>query len=595
MIYTGINIGPIISTFDMVRKPKEIWAASYLFSKLMSCIVETIKSTDGIDVFSPAVSIGTAEKIGVGLYPDRVYCKGEWDFSKKRIDIMDMFTDAIGIKKDYFKNAFNDYFNIMCARVEVTPDNEGNSETKAIRKLNHLLDCMELNTRAMSGTSLDAIWHFITKRKNLYNDAFKDNIFGNVSFTIKEKDKPEKTIEANGYGTLAEYASVQLSTINPETWGTCRDSSKLIDRNIPKEECLVSEDPFYTSLQKAFKDDIKSYHKYICVVQADGDNMGTTFSHNGLKDTETAEISSNLVEFGKNASGIIYEYGGLPIYAGGDDLLFIAPVIGKTKKSIKISEDKEKVVNKCIFDLLNDIDGYFEPVKECVVKKHLKTTDSNNQQIDISPSMSYGVSITYYKFPLYEALASARHLLFDVAKNKVDKDKKNAIAWCLQKNSGTSFSGYFSKTDVLAPFEKVIQCSSVADTIVSAVSHKIRENQTLLQLWLNNPSYRQRNLNFFKKYLDYDEKDLYKQSVLELLDKLYEVYQPLLERKDKAIETDAENGEIIITQADRARSIFNIEQKKAYLKQSNRDDLYKMIYSMIRTAKFINGEEVKDE
>ena len=588
-IYTAINIGPIISTLGMARKPRELWAASYMFSKLMSCIVNRINETEGIEIFSPVVEIGDG-KIGVGLYPDRVYCKGTWDFSSKREEILEEFAKSVGMEKS---DNFKDYFNIMCAFVDVEKGSNGNSETKAIRELNHLLDCMELNTRAMSGESPEAIWHFITeegKRKKLYEDAFIADRFGDVSFTIKENDEVTKEIVANGYGTLAEYASAQLST-NADLWEQCREVSKFIDQNIPEEERLVQEDPFYIILQNKFEKEIKSYHKYICVVQADGDNMGKIFSHEKLKDNQTSAISAKLVEFGRKASGLVYEYGGLPIYAGGDDLLFIAPVVGKTKKSVKISEDKEEERNKCIFDLLNDIDECFSPVKNYVEK--LK--DSNNTELGISPSMSYGVSITYYKFPLYEALASARHLLFEVAKEKVDKDKKNAIAWCLQKNSGSSFSGYFSKTDVLASFEKVIQCSNVKDAIVSAVSHKIRENQSLLQLWLTDTSYKQRNLNFFKKYLDYNEKDRYKQSVLELLDKLYEIYQPLLERKDKAIEADAGKGEIKLTPADMAKGLFTTEQKTAYLKQSNRDDLYKMIYSMIRTAKFINGEEVKDE
>ena len=198
----------------------------------------------------------------------------------------------------------------------------------------------------------------------------------------------------------------------------------------------------------------------------------------------------------------------------------------------------------------------------------------------------------YYKFPLYEALKSAQHLLFGVAK---DVDGKNAIAWHLQKNSGSSFSGAFSKTNVLHSFEKVILSSSVKDSIVSAVSHKIRENQALLQLWLNDTSYRQRNLNFFKKYMDYDEKDGYKQSILDLLDNLYEIYQLLLEEKDKGIDKDAKNGKIKLLPTDKANGVFSLEAKVNYLKQSNRDELFKMIYSMIRTAKFISGEEVIDE
>ena len=38
MKYTAISIGPIIKTLAMARKPRELWAASYLFSYLMKCI-----------------------------------------------------------------------------------------------------------------------------------------------------------------------------------------------------------------------------------------------------------------------------------------------------------------------------------------------------------------------------------------------------------------------------------------------------------------------------------------------------------------------------------------------------------------------------
>lgn len=593
MKYTAINIGPIIKTLGMARKPRDIWAASFLFSNLMKCIVDLINETEGIVLFSPVVEVDSNKK-GVGLYPDRVYCKGEWNFSSK--EILNKFAKSLGREGD---ESFKDYFNIMCATVDIDADENGNFETKAIRELNDLLDGMELNTQVMSGESPDAIWNFITnedKRKKLYEDAF-DKEFGNVSFTLPDEGKKEKVIKAEGYGTLAEYASVQLSTIDFSKWNEARILAKLVDELIEKDHNLFSdtqEDLFFLKLKDSFPENtVKSYHKYICVVQADGDNMGKTFSHKDLKDTETSEISKKLVDFDKNASGIIYEYGGLPIYAGGDDLLFLAPVVGKTKKCIKISDDKEVEINKCIFDLLKDIDVCFSPVKDCVEDKNLKIKDSNDKKI--SPSMSYGVSITYYKFPLYEALASARHLLFDVAKEMVDKDKKNAIAWCLQKNSGSSFSGYFSKTDMLDSFEKVILSSNVKDTIVSAVSHKIRENQALLQLWLNDSSYKLRNLNFFKKYMDYDEKDQYKKSVLELLDNLYEIYQPLIKENDNHIDDDGKKGTIKILPTYKAKGIFTIEQKIAYLKQSNRNDLYKMIYSMIRTAKFINGEEVKDE
>lgn len=582
MKYTAINIGPILRTFDLVRKPRDIWAASYMFSHLMQCVVDEIAKAGDIKVFSPVVKLGE-EKLGVGLFPDRIYCKiykkESWSFSSE--SILDKFAEALGLEKD----AVKDYFNIMC----VTIDGDGKSETKAISEMNHLLDCMELNGHATSGESIDVIWNFITdgdkidKRSNLYKYAFVEGKFGKVSYS-DINGRIEKD-----YGTLAEYASVQLSTIEPTKWEDARKTAELIEKDF-KTYFEGQEDIFFSKLKYEFPKDIKSYHKYICVVQADGDNMGKSFSHEKLADTETSVISGKLVEFGKKASAMIYEYGGLPIYAGGDDLLFLAPVVGMTKKTAKDSDGKDMLYSKNIFDLLNDIDNCFEPVKSYVNGKSLIDKDTNKT---IVPSMSYGVSITYYKFPLYEALASARHLLFGVAKNV---DGKNAIAWRLQKNSGSSFEGAFTKTDLLEAFENVIQSSLVKPTIVAAVSHKIRENQQMLMLWLNKgEKYEQRNLNFFKKYMDYDEKNSYKKAILELLNKMYEVYPPLFEDKEKDIDKEACDNKIKVLPTDRAQGIFDVKQKKYALKQALRDDMFKMVYSMIRTAKFISGEEVKDE
>lgn len=586
--FTAINIGPILSTFDMVRKPRELWAASYLFSHLMKCIFKVIKDTEGIAIFSPNIP-DIKEKIGVGLYPDRVYCKGTWDFNSKREEILKSFSEGLGLKGN---DAFKDYFNIMC----VTVDGDELSETQAITKTNHLLDCLELSARAVSDESKNAVWNFIVNRpKKLFKLAFPDKKFATVT-------------NGDEYGTLAEYASVQLSSFNKDKWVEARKMARIADElkeKFPELFSEIQEDAFYRKLKESFPEVkneagntvsiIKSYHKYICLVQADGDNMGKTFSHKELADGQTAEISQKLVEFGKEASQKIYEYGGLPIYAGGDDLLFLAPVVGKTSVI-----DGEKSRQQNIFDLLNDIDTCFNPVKEMVVGKELHILDEDNnikkdkdgKPIIITPSMSYGVSITYYKFPLYEALKSAQHLLFDVAKNV---DGKNAIAWRLQKNSGSSFSGAFSKNDLLSPFESVIKNSEVKDTLISVVSHKIRENQALLQLWLNDDKYEQRNLNFFKKYLDYNEANAYKDSILKMLNQLYKVYGPLLKEKDKRIDEEAKLGKVKVMPLDKAKGILTVEQKIKQLKQSHRDDLYKMIYSMIRTAKFINGEEVENE
>ena len=68
-----------------------------------------------------------------------------------------------------------------------------------------------------------------------------------------------------------------------------------------------------------------------------------------MRNENLQAISKALVKYGIEATKIIDEFGGLPIYAGGDDLLFIAPVVGKDGTNIfdllvKIETDALKVL-----------------------------------------------------------------------------------------------------------------------------------------------------------------------------------------------------------------------------------------------------------
>ena len=51
MKYSAINIGPIISTLGMARKPRELWAASFLFSHLMKCIYAEAEKAKAVILF----------------------------------------------------------------------------------------------------------------------------------------------------------------------------------------------------------------------------------------------------------------------------------------------------------------------------------------------------------------------------------------------------------------------------------------------------------------------------------------------------------------------------------------------------------------
>lgn len=63
--------------------------------------------------------------------------------------------------------------------------------------------------------------------------------------------------------------------------------------------------------------------------------------------------------------------------------------------------------------------------------------------------LSFGVSVYYHKFPLYEALADSGYLLYGVAKNRSsDPDRKDCTAIRFQKHAGQS-EGLLIKNDAL--------------------------------------------------------------------------------------------------------------------------------------------------
>jgi len=185
-------------------------------------------------------------------------------------------------------------------------------------------------------------------------------------------------------------------------------------------------------------------YKYIAIIHADGDNLGKYIK----KQNDVSQISKKLFEFDKQAVKTIKKFGALPLFVGGDDLLIFAPVINN---------------NETIFDLMNALSKDYQDT--------LQTQAS---------TLSFGVSITYYKFPLYEALEKSRDALFSKAKKYQDK---NAVAINAQKHSGQSFSFCVNKHE-----EAYTKFSDLIDAVLNkkielphAIHHKLHKHQALLQ------------------------------------------------------------------------------------------------------------------
>lgn len=157
-----------------------------------------------------------------------------------------------------------------------------------------------------------------------------------------------------------------------------------------------------------------AYHKYVAFVAADGDNFGKCMA-------ELGEKASLFNVFGTELAKLVEDYGGQVIYQGGDDVSFYAPVYND-RKSLDI------------FGLIKQID------------EALKNTISNNEDVKrlgINVSMSYGVAISYEKYPMAETRQLAEELMYDAKAI----DGKNAIVWKLRKHSGQLAGGKISKNN----------------------------------------------------------------------------------------------------------------------------------------------------
>lgn len=495
--YIALNIGPIYQTLSMGRKPRELWQASYLFSHLMKCLLKAFQNNKNLEIISPNVMDSNpmqtkqeeSYRQKAGIYPDRAFLKvkSSAEISQKEIDLLlqaglTQFTTDLELENA--EHIVRDYFNVMTASCRCETDRE------AVNQLNQWLNYLELSTHAPQPGTVEVISQML--QKTWGSPLFK-LAFGKKHFDVE---------------TLEEIAKYEKTYLHD----------------------TVS----------------KTYHNYICIVQADGDGMGRVVTH--LPDGKLSGISSQLALFSQQSCQLIGKFGGMPIYAGGDDLLFIAPVWGMMKGK-----------RQHIFQLLDNLDvAYTNTVGEAVKEQKLHDQNGN-----IETSITFGLSITYVKFPLYEAWKYASNQLFGKAKK--NWKKKHAIAWRLQKHSGSTFEASLTRldTDLYEAFKALLEIPA-KELIVSAVAHKLRSAEGMLDLMRKSDVDLDIRLEaFFTKVIDIEDKSQTDQEYLEKVKQLLKTLFIAVPKMQK-LEPDKITSHIV-----------------------------SMAYSMLRTAKFINGEEEK--
>ena len=428
--YTAVTIGPIIETFIATRKTRELWAASYLFSYIIKQVVLKLDKTK---IILPAYDKKNDYEnyYGAGLFPDRIFIEGF-------IDIVSIYNNVIEevskkIAKDSKQketdviNYLEEYFRFIQVQFEC----DGN----IIETGTTLLDSREL------GTKIIVEDEFVDGKSNpLFQFLF--NVNG--SFLILDGFGNRR----KRFPSLIEIAMKDFEISNPELYNELVNK---IEKSKDLEEGDNSVEEFIEN-----KKEIKQFHKYVAIVQADGDNVGKIINRIGRNPKNIKIFSKKLMSFSKSATEIVHNYGGSPVYMGGDDMLFFAPLVCNNKNILILIDELNTKFNQYFEKEINEI-----------------------QEADKKPSVSFGIALSYYKFPLYEAKNMAFEALF---KDIKWADDKNAVKIKFRKHSGQMHEWFIKKqnSDIWIQIVEFVNYGKEDESFINSFTHKLRLQDEIL-------------------------------------------------------------------------------------------------------------------
>ncbi len=464
--YIAITIGPIMDTMSIVTKPGALWLSSYMFSYISKSLCIKIGEIVGTkSIISPYICTREENeelynellerKDGVGLFHDHIIfreSKGIWsELQGLIVEVVNMLAEKLGVKKEQLRQ----YLMIKACRFSL-PDGEN-----PILYCGKMLDSLELPKVFSAEETVHPL------KQALGNKEAKVIAKGFVN-TVKSADGAEERLDENAWGLV--------HTIEQET----------------KDGRTIRVQAFKNIPAIAYRKGNERYKKnnYYCLLRADGDNVSKIIARlDG--DGECRDFSCACLKYCSDVAAKVKDYGGVTIYAGGDDLFAMVPCEGE---------------DGSVFSLMCQIDGLFKENFSTYIESIEKANEGMKPEDRIPvPSLSFGALICHSKYPLYEAVARSAELLYGVAKRK-NNEKKNCVAVQLQKHSGQSetlliqkaslgaFEGLLrgvlddeknaergkESTDafLLSAAHKLIMYKGLFDSIKESVENSIREDTT---------------------------------------------------------------------------------------------------------------------
>lgn len=435
--YVGITVGPIFDTICDASTPAALWFASSLFSDITKRICEAVTGPEGLEevqIYSPYYSPEITMEDGVGKFHDRIIFSAV-NFEAERLNILLKkvkretvlaFPEVLG------RAGAEDFFEKYLQLHYVVRSEEQIGDENCVLALSPYLDALELMKTFPKDDTVNPIRQLFLGEENNGNKYIKESpLFQRVPKVVNQFRSRDGSI-----WTVDEVASWHNQITEP--W---------------------------------------KRKKYYAVVSADGDEMGKFLKQ--ITSGQVTEFSKVCLEYDEAAAAMIGAYGGMTIYAGGDDLLFLAPLM--TEKGN-------------VFQLCHNIQKMFrEKIRAC----------ASFEKLEVIPTISFGVSIQYVKYPLYEALDASRDLLALAKKDGNFANtscRKNNMLIGLQKHSGQSLALLVSNEqyELLEQFLQVgssgisegEELHSVLYTLenfrsmIFVLNRKAREEQAFLERYL---------------------------------------------------------------------------------------------------------------
>lgn len=473
--YTILSIGPIYNTLQIADNTRAIWTVSFMFSYLMKETIRYLvdkKKIDQTDFLVPNYTQAFRAKYmndgeSVGIFHDRLILKGEFAeqvneaFGDALNGLADVVWETFATSKKYdivkvnadenrVKAFIKGYFQSYIAQVDIE------TGKNPILELSKYVDAIEYEPKIAPYEEEEYLFLFLrlTNVSLLQEVAFKQDAYDVL------KERCFKSLPEIAAHELLNRSKKYEYYKNKYLCLTVKKLQKLKEKN--------ADDALFDELKDEFGDDFKPYHNYIAIVHGDGDSFGKFLESIGGKEEAIRDFSDAIFDFLIEARDIIKDYGGYQLVGSGEDLLFFAPVINGDKH---------------IFSLIDALDAAFA--------KHFARLKRHDTKNKLKLSMSYGISVTYYKYPLQEALDLSKKALWGHAKEAVfvsSDDKKhaakNAVHILTQKHSGQSHALTLHKgTDLYKAFVKLIDQELAKDSdlwLPHSLHHSLIQVDTLI-------------------------------------------------------------------------------------------------------------------